>query len=118
MPRKLVVEYECDRCGRKWYVGHTEGEEPPEQCHLELKFTVPGASLPVRDVVFDVLCISCAKTISNLVEGLDKLEKKSPKPRAKESAPEGAGAAVEATPPSPRTSSAGKPATKTQAKRR
>ena len=91
MARKLVVEYTCDRCGRIWYEGYKEGEDPPEAAALrcELK-TSPQQDKPTRQVNFEALCATCYQTVINLIDSMDKLEKKSPKPKAKRSPPKGA----------------------------
>lgn len=91
MPRKLLVEYTCDRCGRKWYENYEEGKEPPEAPHLSLQlYAAPPADAPARGIAFEALCQSCYQTVINLIDSMDKLEKKSPKPRAKKSPPKGA----------------------------
>lgn len=117
MPRKLVVEYTCDRCGRIWYEGYKEGEDPPDVPSLKCELNAPDQGKPVRQVNFEAVCDSCYQTVINLIDSMDKLEKKSPKPRAKKSAPKGAPAAP-ATPRDPDTSSAGSTAKSIPATRR
>lgn len=90
MPRKLVVEYTCDRCGRIWYEGYKEGEDPPDVPSLKCELNSPGQDKPARQLNFEAVCDSCYQTVINLIDSMDKLEKKSPKPRAKKSPPKGA----------------------------
>ena len=104
MPRQLMVEYTCDRCNRKWYEGYKEGDEPPQSNCLKVSFTRPTLEPPDDkvEIEYSVLCISCCNTLNNIVDNMDKLEKKSPKPRAKKSAPKSA--PVVATPTRPASS--------------
>ena len=83
MPKKLVVEYECDRCNRVWYENYTEGEQPPETNSLSVTLKKPDAK-SVKEIQFSVMCESCTKTVTNLLASLSKLEKKSPEVKAKE----------------------------------
>lgn len=86
MPRKLLVEYECDRCGRKWYEPYKEGEEPPEAPQLQLTCS---AGEQLREIDFEALCQSCVQTVMNLIDSMDRLEKRSPRAK-KNSVPEDA----------------------------
>ena len=72
MPRRQVVENECDRCERKWYDEYAEGDEPKPLLTLE----VHRACVSV--LFFQVLCEGCQRTIDNLLKSLAKTVKKSP----------------------------------------
>lgn len=116
MARKLVVEYTCDRCGRVWYEGYREGEEPPEAPSMKCVLNSPLQAKPSREVSFEALCDACYQTVINLIDSMDKLEKKSPKPKAKKSAQKDALADVST--PLAGTSSVGSTAKSIQAKPR
>ncbi len=119
MPRKLLVEYTCDRCGRKWYENYEEGKEPPEAPHLSLQlYAAAPADAPARGIAFEALCGSCYQTVINLVDSMDKLEKKSPKPRAKKSPPKEAPAPKDVKQPTAGTSPARSTSTSSPAKPR
>jgi uncharacterized cysteine cluster protein YcgN (CxxCxxCC family) len=91
MARKLVVEYTCDRCGRIWYEEYKDGEDPPEVARLRCELRSPDSGeKAAREVNFEALCQTCYQTVINLIDSMDKLEKKSPKPKAKKSPPKGA----------------------------
>lgn len=115
MPRQLLVEYTCDRCTRKWYENYNEDSSPPETNRLELRFTRPSLPEPMQELKFDILCSSCCKTLENIIGNLGKLEKKSPKPKAKKNV-SGKEAAVMPQLPSPGTSSGGNSGAKNRTK--
>jgi hypothetical protein len=81
MPKKEVVEFECDRCGRKWYADPQEQEHTPS---LQLRLVDPGGEV-IEEARYEVLCDSCASTVLNYVGSITKeLKKQSPKRGAKE----------------------------------
>ena len=89
MPRKLLVQYECDRCTREWFKDYKEGEDPPPAPSLYLKLDeVAGGSEVI--VKFDSLCESCRKTVKGYIEHISKkIKGKSPerkKSKAKKNA--------------------------------
>ncbi len=91
MPKQLAVEYECERCDRVWYAKYEDGQDPPDSASLcGLTLFSAGSKKPTREITFNTLCDSCYQTVINLVDSMDKLKKKSPKPRAKKGAPKGA----------------------------
>lgn len=105
MPRKLTVEFTCDRCGRIWYVNYVEGEELPVAPSLKVHLEGPHMVQPVREVGFDVLCSTCFQTVVNYVDKLGELKHRSPeKSEAKEEEPP---PPEKKTRPKPRSSSPG-----------
>jgi hypothetical protein len=81
MPKKQVVEFECDRCGRKWYADPKEQEHTPS---LQLRLVDPSGE-PIEEARYEVMCDSCASAVLNYVSSITKeLKKQSPKRGAKE----------------------------------
>jgi len=78
MPRKLTVEFTCDRCGRIWYGNYTEGEELPVAPSLKATLAGPNMAKPIREVGFEVLCATCFQTVINYVDKLGELKHHSP----------------------------------------
>lgn len=79
MPKKQVVEFECDRCGRKWY-DDTKADTPA----LTLKLYSADGDV-IEEVEYTVLCEPCSSTCMNYVGSITKdLKKQSPKRGAKE----------------------------------
>lgn len=84
MPKKAVLECGCDRCGRVWYVEQTEKGAPTGSFKLEL--TLPDGK--VTKVIYETLCETCSKSVSNYVANIARDLKTVSK--AKKDAPEGA----------------------------
>ena len=88
MPAKPVLQYECERCKRTW---HEEAKEERKSASIELLFVASDGTL--FDSHFEVLCLSCEKTVKNYVDGIaNEMKNSSPQRRdkAKESDSEGA----------------------------
>lgn len=78
VPKKSVVQYDCERCKRPWY---EDKEVPVAKLIVELQSS-SGASARGS---FDVLCKGCEKTVTNAVASLlrDMKKASSTKSRAK-----------------------------------
>jgi hypothetical protein len=99
MPKKAVVEFECDRCGRTWYADADVGSTPS----LSVFFKGPDGAV-IEEADYQVLCGSCASACANYVNSIVKeLKKSSPKRGAKG---EEAGA-TPSPPPPPRRPTSG-----------
>lgn len=71
MPAKQVLQYECGRCQRVWYVEQGQPEVP---CTVDVTANFAGAGISIK---FDCLCEGCSKTVKNLLEAIGKAFKKS-----------------------------------------
>lgn len=92
MPKRQVVEYECERCTRTWYEDAAAQEQKVE---LKLSFSVGALS-----VTYNCLCEGCTKTVGALALQISKVMKKSAPIRgAKKTAekPEGSSTVVTTT---------------------
>jgi len=99
MPKKAVVEFECDRCGRTWYADADVGSTPS----LAVFLKGPDGAV-IEEADYQVLCESCASACANYVNSIVKeLKKSSPKRGAKG---EEAGA-TPSPPPPPRRPTSG-----------
>ena len=99
MPKKHVVEMECDRCGRTWYPEVVKGEPEPSAPSAAAIFK-DAAGKELVKVDYGVLCESCGKTVKNYLSNIGKdLKGRSPQRKAKE---KGSGEA-EASPSGPVT---------------
>ena len=87
MPKKRVVEYECDRCGKTWLV--PEDKDIAAYPKVSVSYTNSEGQEEVA-VRYDVLCDSCGSAVRNYVAGIIR-EKKPAKAnlKAKEKEPEG-----------------------------
>lgn len=87
MPRKTVVQCNCDRCGRTWYEDALDKEGEPELlAAVAVTFVHHDKSAPHNPICikFEMLCESCEKTVKNLVAQIGKdLKHTSPKRGAK-----------------------------------
>ncbi len=71
MPKRLAVEFQCDRCKKFWYEDYDpKKEELPDTASVKLELSVPGK--PVLKVDFEVCCESCANTVANYAAGINK----------------------------------------------
>jgi len=129
MPRKILVENECDRCKRTWLEPYVEGQVQTPARACEIKIVLVPADGKEQTVEFVSLCSSCITTLQAHVDAIGKkLQHKSPGRGAKKKEE-----LVEAPPPSPtptpqptpptspavtHTSSAGKLVTPNQSKPR
>lgn len=78
MPAKQVLQYECGRCQRVWYVEQGQSEV---LCTVDVTASFAGAGISIK---FDCLCEGCSKTVKNLLEAIGKAFKKSaPQRRAR-----------------------------------
>lgn len=78
MPAKQVMQYDCDRCGRTWYLEPDVKQTPFE---LTLKANIEAADVSLD---YKCLCDGCRKTVKALLDSLGKTTKKSsPAGRAK-----------------------------------
>ena len=77
MPRKQLVEYICDRCGRKWYPEKDEGT-----AQLQIHFTL-SANSSGSEVNYEVLCSSCEKAVVSHLASISHLRHQSPQRGAK-----------------------------------
>lgn len=96
MPRKTVLQYDCDRCGRTWY------EDAPKEAEsmkcAGINVALFGSDGVLTEAKFEMLCESCEKTVKNLVAQICKdLKHNSPKRGAKKKGQQ------DADPPSPST---------------
>ena len=66
MPRKQVVECQCDRCERLWY--ETPSKERVDS-QAAVKFVGPIAEEQV-DIQFGLLCSNCAKAVRNYIASI------------------------------------------------
>ena len=97
MPRKELIEYECDRCGRKWYPEVDEGT-----AGLLLKLTHPeGVD---QELCYEVLCTSCEKAVAGYIESIGKLQHQSPKRGERKARKKGGPATPEVLPEKGKTS--------------
>lgn len=98
MPKKAVVEFACDRCGRTWYADANAGATPS----LTVKMLSAEGTV-MEEADYPVLCESCVSACMNYVNSIVKeLKKSSPKRGAKG---EEAGAAPSPPPPPRRPTS-------------
>lgn len=74
MPRKLVVHFECERCGREWFEKYDEGKELPEAASFDGTLVTPQGEQ--RKIAFDCLCESCENTVNNYFDGIAKTRAK------------------------------------------
>jgi len=111
MPKRIAIEYKCDRCGATWFEDWNGSDTPPETASLTLALTAPNLAKPARELTFDVVCQTCYQTVINYIDHIDlpnkpKVEKK---PGAKKeeggSAPSSSSTQKQASKPEPPSSS-------------
>lgn len=71
MPKRIAVEFQCDRCKKFWYDDYDpKKEELPETASVSLTLKVPGK--PVVQADFEVCCETCTNTVANYAAGITK----------------------------------------------
>lgn len=70
MPAKQVLQYDCGRCRRVWYV---EQNQPEVVTTVAVAANFDGAAI---DIKYDCLCEGCKKTVKSLLEAIGKEFKK------------------------------------------
>lgn len=73
MPKKAVVEYQCERCPRTWYAVPPEADE--DTASLRLTYQVPGSD--TVEVAFAVLCTKCTSACLAYVNNIRKVKEAS-----------------------------------------
>lgn len=109
MPAKKVLQYNCGRCQRVWYVDESkEKSEPKQELTLTADITVTnedGSLTPKKyEVSYECLCPGCAKTVAALLDSIKRdFAKASPVRKAKKKDEAGKGEGPSPTDPASTT---------------
>lgn len=73
MPKRLTVEFTCDRCGAVWSEDYESGSPIPETASINICLRQQGADgEPVDQVVsLEVLCDKCSSTVGAYVKSIN-----------------------------------------------